>query len=230
MAITQMCDLKTAEAALAADPSNPDYHVIRDYHGHEEGRVSHYRSFSAEKPSCPHYESGGGQEYFGSGPLRPECDAAGCYRFGPLAMHTEFHGLVLDANGERNGRDDSDFYATVWDAKHGRTVEVTFATTRGWTYPNHAEADATPEVVAAYQAWVLECDKRRREAYALAEARKPAVGKTLKVVRGRKVPIGTVGECCWVGAAYRGPGLRVGIRLLCGDKVYTDAKNVEVVL
>jgi hypothetical protein len=85
----------------------------------------------------------------------------------------------------------------------------------------------TPLALAAFVvaavAWVY------RARLAEQAAKTPALGKTLKVVRGRKVPIGTVGECCWIGPAFR-KGLRVGIRTLSGDKVYTNADNVEVVL
>lgn len=52
--------------------------------------------------------------------------------------------------------------------------------------------------------------------------------KVVKVVRGRKVPRGTVGEVFWMGDS--GYGMSVGLRLLDGSKVFTAQNNVEVVM
>jgi hypothetical protein len=139
-------------------------------------------------------------------------------------------GLVL-ATGEHNYHDDSDFYATVWDGQGPR--EITYASTRGWTYANSATADATPEVQAAYGAWRQARAGERQAAATAAEAATPRAGKTVRVVRGRKVPVGTVAEVVWYGEGKRFSRhapvpMRVG--LLTGDeRVFTDAANVEVV-
>ena len=62
-------------------------------------------------------------------------------------------------------------------------------------------------------------------------------GKRVKVVRGRKVPLGTVGECFWMGATnykkyldYWGIGVvvRIGIRDDAGAVHWTALDNVEV--
>ena len=62
--------------------------------------------------------------------------------------------------------------------------------------------------------------------------------KTVKVVKGRKVPIGTTGTCFWVkrynysryGDAW---GIysdtRIGIRTADGEVHFTSSKNVEVI-
>ena len=62
-------------------------------------------------------------------------------------IETTYEGAVL-STGERNFRDDSDFYAKVWDETTGTVKTVEYATTRGWTYANSADVDATPEVRA----------------------------------------------------------------------------------
>ncbi|SFO66239.1 hypothetical protein SAMN05216207_11642 [Pseudonocardia ammonioxydans] len=51
-------------------------------------------------------------------------------------------GAVL-ATYEANGYDDSDFLAVVWDGDQVTTCE--YASTRGWTYHNHATTDATSQ-------------------------------------------------------------------------------------
>jgi len=54
-----------------------------------------------------------------------------------------------------------------------------------------------------------------------------AKGVTVRVVRGKKVPIGTTGVVIWFGDGKYGP--RVGIKPAAGgEAVWTDAKNVEV--
>jgi len=53
-----------------------------------------------------------------------------------------------------------------------------------------------------------------------------ARGKTVRVVRGRKVPRGLEGEVTWYGENQWGP--RVGIRDINGTVHWTAASNVEV--
>ena len=55
-------------------------------------------------------------------------------------------------------------------------------------------------------------------------------GMKVKVVRGRKVPKGTVAEVFWFGAdKFKANAYRVGLALPNGTKVFTDAGNVEPV-
>lgn len=73
-------------------------------------------------------------------------------------LYETHHGLCISER-EANGYDDSDFYMLVWDPVARRPFETMFATTRGWSYPcMGSRPDATPEVLAAYDAW------RKREA------------------------------------------------------------------
>lgn len=52
------------------------------------------------------------------------------------------------------------------------------------------------------------------------------VGRSIKVVKGRKVPIGTVGNCFW--SKYTKYGLRVGLMTADGTKYFTAASNVAL--
>lgn len=81
-----------------------------------------------------------------------------------------YKGLCL-VDTERNYYNDSDFVMTIWDDELGEPFEYMFATTRGWTYPSYgSRVDATPEVVAKYEAWKeakrLEALKKQRSAKA----------------------------------------------------------------
>lgn len=152
-----------------------------------------------------------------------------------------YEGAVLETR-ERNGYDDSDFYARVWDEETGTVKDVEYATTRGWTYGNYAEVDATDEVKAKANAFYAKLALEALKDKAATAARTPAVGKTVKVVKGRKVPLGTVGEVFFYGeGAYFGPrpqfrsgawstkgAMRVGLKTPTGARFFTAASNVEV--
>ena len=78
-----------------------------------------------------------------------------------------YEGCVIDTY-ERNGYDDSDFFATVWDEELQKVNSVLFDTTRaastGW-----AEVDCTEEMLAEYKRLAEESPnevKKARDAYA----------------------------------------------------------------
>lgn len=219
--------------------------VVTNYNGHEVGRVNHYCD------SCPQrhtYDLSGVKgegccagntytyneatgEHVKHPPTCGKSYCSGCWIIkDPLYMETTYIGVVLEL-GEYNGRDDSDFYAVVWDDEQGCTKRVEYATTRGWTYPNGASVDATPEVREKYNKW---CEAKRIE-YLIAQRKKeemtPTRGKRIRVVKGRKVEHGVEGEVFWVGPCrYNRNTTRVGVQLTNGEKVFIDAANVSVIL
>jgi hypothetical protein len=152
-----------------------------------------------------------------------------------------YAGAVL-ATGEINGYDDSDFTATVWDEDSGTVKTIVYASTRGWTYLNGASVDATPEVRLKAAAYYAKVNLASRLNAAAAAASTPAVGKLVKVVKGRKVAKGTEGTVIWVGEGkYYGPvpryrstawstkgALRIGLKDAEGTVHWTAASNVEV--
>lgn len=136
---------------------------------------------------------------------------------------------------ERNGYHDSDFYMTVWNEEKQGPETIQFATTRGGcgaAFSSHP--CATHEVKAKYEAWLINHQRVLSERAAEVERSNPTFGKKVKVVKGRKVPVGSVGEIFWRGASQFGQSRwaplqeRVGIRLLDGTKVFTTLTNVEV--
>lgn len=135
-------------------------------------------------------------------------------------------------------------YATVYNADSG-AVEIV------WRDRDSAATDtvdATPDVIAAANDWLLKTATANRKASwdskvdaAVARAKAVEKGKTVVVVKGRKVPKGTTGEVFWVGPGknfgpvprYRGgwsvkPDLRIGFNA-AGVTHWTAATNVEVV-
>lgn len=238
MAVRMMTTFKDDAAALAARETGRDIEIVRDYPGHEEG-VRHGEG-------CEHYgkvRAGTHKEY------TPECCVRGegydmdtegvkrgyrdfCGLVGPLYMETTYAGKVLHT-GERNGYHDSDFTVTVWDGEGPHTF--VYATTRGWSYPNNATPDATPEVRAAYDRYLArraeEARKARaaeREREAHAEALEPVKGAMVEVFKGRKVAKGTTGVVIWAGEGHWGP--RVGIKDADGEVHWTAATNVRRII
>ncbi len=143
-------------------------------------------------------------------------------------------GCVLDI-GEHNYYDDSDFYAVVVNIEKGIIEEIEYATTRAYCGDSYANIDISEENYIAF----LHNAKNRclRELINAnkAQARKIEKGKEVIVVKGRKVPIGTVGTIFWVKEEnydrynrYCGKTTRLGIKDKDGNVYWTYADNVEV--
>lgn len=231
MAIIKMV---TKEHATRVD--NVGIELVTNFPGAEVGRVQHYCD------KCPK-----SQTYDVSGKVQEGCCTGLIYKDGvkvsiphcgkeyctgcrvitePLYMETTYIGRVLEIR-EENGYHDSDFYATVWDDEKGCTENILYATTRGWTYPNGAKVDATPEVKEKFRAWSAKRQEERRLAYEAEQAMIPSHGKKVRVVKGKKS--GIEGEVFWVGPCkFNRHKTNVGIRMLNGDKVFIDSANVEV--
>lgn len=159
---------------------------------------------------------------------------------GPLYMKTSFVGCVVNLR-EMNGYDDSDFYATVWDADQQRFREIEYGTTRFWTYPNHANIDGTPEVMERYKAHLEAVRQYGNESLHQIEIADPTVGKTVDVIGGRKHK-GKTGRIFWRGAnqfrtyyrnGYNRPDAmsnqRLGIETESGEKFFIPAEQVKVI-
>ena len=150
-------------------------------------------------------------------------------------LRPTYDGAVLKIHG-RTERVMSDVwawltYASVWD---GTAVkDVIIACDDPSSVYGEATVDATAEVLAAVAEWTkaeavkavatmaaLDAEER------LYRAKMVAKGKTLKVVKGRKVPKGTTGVCIWVGDGHW--GRRVGLKDAAGTVHWTAATNVEV--
>lgn len=122
----------------------------------------------------------------------------------------------------------SDYYMNVWDAEAKATKEIFLFTDRAEKVEVLYNVDATPEVKAEYEAMKAEREYQALVAEQERRERIPGRGKTLKVVRGRKVPKGTVGTCIWTGNGQWGE--RVGLKTASGEVHWTAMSNVEVVL
>jgi hypothetical protein len=91
---------------------------------------------------------------------------------------------------------------------------------REWQEWQAVESDRQQEQAGLRQADAMlrEMDRKQKE---------PAKGRRLRVVKGRKVPIGTEGLCIWLGdGAY---GTRVGIKDDAGTVHWTAATNTVAI-
>lgn len=143
-------------------------------------------------------------------------------------------GRVL-ATRERNGYDDSDFYATVWDDETNAPKSIMYASTAFWTYHNSAKIDATPEIRAKYDALI---SALRAEQTRLAEeeaARRPSKGKVVRSLTTRGKNVGVTGTVMWYGldrynTSRWNEAYRVGIKVNGEANLrYLPADKVEVI-
>lgn len=146
------------------------------------------------------------------------------------ALETEFTGMVLCPTFHLDTRIMSDVweprpFVKVWTGSEVKTVPAGIK----------AEQDASPEILAEAQAWEtaqgiakLQAQIAWRELAAKKEAERlrnlPEQGKLMRVAKGRKVPVGTVGTVFWIGPSDW--GLRVGLALDDEKDDRGRAKNV----
>ena len=225
---------------MTSNKDLPNLEVITNYPGCETNRIAH------------HWECKHGHDAYYSHEKGPECTER-CHFYEPLYIETTYEGCVLDTY-ERNGYDDSDFYAIVWDEAEQTIKHIEYASTRGWSYPNGAQVDATPEVKEKAKAYLAKQMLVKLERDNKAQAEMPYVGRKVKVVKGRKIKIGTIGEVFWFGEdQYKASGrnrynrynpyaglvgkffkdrYRIGVRYTEDGMVKKDfisAENVEVI-
>ena len=136
-------------------------------------------------------------------------------------------GAVLGTY-ERNMRDDSDFHAIYWNPEKQEPGDTIYATTRGWTYENHATVDATPEVWTEFHEFLAGRLKALILDRIWREARTIEIGKEVIVIKGRKIARGTIGRVFWQGAGAGMTAQRIGIETPDGEKLFTAASNVEI--
>ena len=112
----------------------------------------------------------------------------------------EYKGLVLEVIKNDYYRIMSDVWgyadkAIVWDkaTKQPKTVYIRFCD-YNWDTPSHAEVDATKSVKAAYRKYLIKQEFKLIVSKRWNTATRIEKGCTVKVVRGRKVPKGTVGK------------------------------------
>lgn len=150
----------------------------------------------------------------------------------PIYMKEYAKGAVVSLR-EANYHDDSDFYATYWDGE--KFSEVCYASTRGWTYPNGAAVDASPEIMEKWEAHLAALREAAKKAAEEREKLIPRVGKHCVILPNKgkaKEAVGEEGVIFWCveeksryGTWSR--GWRVGVRTNKG-RYFLSAEKVRM--
>lgn len=121
-----------------------------------------------------------------------------------------------------------------WDTnRHGKKylavkmIQEYEGGTGGWKQPHYCQA--TDEEAAEYQAGLqrLIDEQKRQNEIALANG-EIVVGQIVKVYRGRKVPIGTMGVVFWIAEEEDAFGCyKIGFKDDAGNKHFTAIHNVD---
>lgn len=135
-----------------------------------------------------------------------------------------YSGCVLETY-ERNGSNDSDFIAIVWDGNGMKEVE--YDTTRCGGYGS-AVVDATPDIIRKarrimYQFHLYRIKRRVAEA-----ALEPKKGKLVRVERGRKYK-GLTGKIFWIGVnQFKRDSYNVGVEQDDGTRFFVPIEYIKV--
>lgn len=148
-----------------------------------------------------------------------------------IFLEETFKGCVIRIF-EKNGYDDSDFFATVWNEEKQQFENIEYSTTRAWCYPNNAIVDATPEIQTKWDIMCRESEQKRRKAMIENEKHIPRIGKNVQVVKGRKVPIGTIGTIIREYKTHYGRNESLSILIKTNDNVeyWTNVNNVKTII
>lgn len=151
----------------------------------------------------------------------------------PCWTIAKYHGRVV-ATGYIGWHDDTDYTATVYFPEEGVFKDVMYDTTR-FAGGGSCGVDATPEIRKIFEDMILIKETARIQAEIENERRTIRKDKWIKVVKGRKTPIGTTGLVFWIGTDnYNNTKLGIspsGIRgenKKFNDAIFVYAKNCEV--
>lgn len=142
---------------------------------------------------------------------------------------TQTHvGLVISPQmgWYNNSMDVQSYNALVWNPAENKPQSIFVYDDFDSRKQSTLTVDATPEVMAAYEAWRERLAQGERERVALLDAQRIEKGKFVEVVRGRKVAKGTRGLIFWTG--NKGFGLSVGLKDAAGNVHWTAADNCAV--
>ena len=127
-------------------------------------------------------------------------------------------------------------YAVVFNAATGSFQEVRLNSDMDMdTTATTATVDASADIQSMYllseeikETEAKLASLKRGMARQVESVKAPVKGRTVKVVKGRKVPVGTVGTCFYVGQGDY--GVRVGLKTPGGETLFTAASNCEAVV
>ena len=144
-----------------------------------------------------------------------------------MVMVDTHHGLVL-SEFERNGYNDSDFYAVVWDVVNKCPQQIQYATTRAWTYDCGCVVDATPEIKELYRQWQKKHDQIWDDYKQECSFYVPKKGMTARSKTTKGKAKGLLGEITWIGNSNYSRSKCVRITNKQGYSAYVDVDRIEL--
>lgn len=132
-------------------------------------------------------------------------------------------------------------YAKVWnDATHSlETVLVSVYKDDGTWTEGRASVDATPATLEKVERHKKQEEMKKNEKRIAQSFRLFEKGKIIKVYKGRKVPIGTIGKIFWIGTQRFGNSTSIKLGIALNDQknddstyknvVWVDAANCKVI-
>ena len=147
-----------------------------------------------------------------------------------IGNEESYVGRVLEKY-ERNGRDDSDFIAVVWDDETNGTKLVEYDSTRHGGAGN-AVVDATADVVKKARLEMYRFHLYRIQEKYAKMALEPTKGKLIRVEDGRKYK-GRTGKIFWIGvnefkSTYGYTCYNVGVEQDDGSRFFVPIDYVKV--
>ena len=140
-----------------------------------------------------------------------------------------YKGLVLQTY-EKNGYEDSDFFAIVWDEEKQGLYHVEYDTTRCGGNGT-AEVDATADVIRKARKYVAKIQFKKISNELAQEALTPDKGKMVRIERGRKYK-GREGVIFWVGvnkfSSRYNPKYNIGVRTNEGETFFCPIEYAKV--
>lgn len=111
-------------------------------------------------------------------------------------FETVYEGRVLKTNLERYwGDGDFLYYCLVWDDATKSIKDIVYGDNRGGNGPfTTVTVDATKEVLEQAEAYRIQQEFERLKAHHITNSQAISLGREVRVVRGNKVALGTVGK------------------------------------
>lgn len=136
---------------------------------------------------------------------------------------------------EHNNYDDSDFYVDYLNIEDGTIVSFEYSSTR-YNGGARVKCDLTRDNIIKWWAKARQLHINKCIERDLIYAKKVNKGKTVKVIKGRKVPLGIIGEVFWEQQVNYSPYkrgcddvIKIGIKDAAGNVYWTYSHNCEVV-
>lgn len=149
-------------------------------------------------------------------------------------MGTTTHGGLVLGTFERNGYNDSDFIAAIWNPQTDRIEYIEYDSTRYGGYGS-ATPDATHDIIASAERYLADVIAKGAIDRAVQAANTPVKGSRVRSLTKRGRNVGIEGTVMWCGEQRSRHGTwsyghRVGVKVDGETRLrYLDQRSVELI-